>query len=346
VVEDGQAEQPHRISVVIPVYQGETTLARLVDDVLELAVPTRSPDGNLVVVSEVLLVHDHGPDRSPEVMRRLAAEHHQVRALWLSRNFGQHAATLAGMASTGGDWIATLDEDGEHDPAALPSFVDAALRDGAGVVYARPTNPPPHGLLRNAAARVAKGLVARLAGQETTRYQSYRLVLGEIGRSVAAYSGSGVYLDVAMGWVNAKTTTCPVRSKAAGERPSGYSTRRLLSHFWRLVLSSGTKGLRLVSWLGALFGVIGVVVAAALVVSRLTGDKAPEGWTSTVVALLLGTGAILFSLGVIAEYVGVAVNMAMGKPLYLLVSDPQTSPLARRSVPPEAEPASRELLDG
>lgn len=341
--EDREAEQPHRISVVIPVYQGEQTLAGVVEEVLKLAVPTLSPDGHLVVVSEILLVHDHGPDRSADVIRTLATEHPEVRPLWLSRNFGQHAATLAGMASAGGDWIATLDEDGQHDPSSLPSFVDAALRDGASVVYAHPTNPPPHGWLRNTSSRTAKSLVARLAGEEATRYQSYRLVLGEIGRSVAAYSGSGVYLDVAMGWVNARTTTCAVRFREEGGRPSGYSTRRLLSHFWRLVLSSGTKGLRIVSWLGLLFGLIGVVVAVSLVVSRLTGARVPDGWTSTVVALLVGTGAILFSLGVIAEYVGVAVNMAMGKPLYLIVSDPETGPLAR-SRPPS--PTAPEEIDG
>jgi len=333
VPEDAEAEQPHRISVVIPVYQGERTLSGVVDEVLQLATPTLSPDGNLVVVSEILLVHDHGPDESADVIRRLEVEHPRVRSLWLSRNFGQHAATLAGMASSGGDWIATLDEDGQHDPAVLPSFVDAALRDGATLVYAAPTNRAPHGFFRNTASRTAKWLVARLAGEETTKYQSYRLVLGEIGRSVAAYSGSGVYLDVAIGWVNAKTTTCPVRCRGEGGRRSGYSGRRLLSHFWRLVLSSGTRALRIVSWLGVMFAVIGVVVAASLVVSRLTGASVPEGWTSTVVALLLGTGAILFSLGVIAEYLGVAVNMAMGKPLYLIVSDPAHGPLARPNAP-------------
>jgi glycosyltransferase involved in cell wall biosynthesis len=332
--------EPHRISVVIPVYQGERTLPGLVDEVLRLATPTLSPDGHLVVVGEVLLVHDHGPDGSADVIRRLAAEFPQVRPLWLSRNFGQHAATLAGMACAGGDWIATLDEDGQHDPADLPSFVDAAIRDGASVVYADPTNPPPHGFVRNVASRTAKRLASQLAGEQTTRYQSYRLMLGEIGRSVAAYSGSGVYLDVAMGWVNERTTTCPVRCRKEGGRPSGYSTRQLVSHFWRLVLSSGTRALRLVSGLGALLGSIGVIVALTLIITRLTGASAPAGWTSTVVALLLGTGAILFCLGLIAEYVGVAVNMAMGKPLYLIVSDPDDGPLGRRCRPAEAPPAT------
>ena len=75
----------------------------------------------------------------------------------------------------------------------------------------------------------------------------------------------------------------------------------------------------------------GIVVAVALAVTRMVGGSVPEGWTSLIVVMLLGTGAILFALGVIAEYIGVAVNMAMGKPLYLIVSDPARGPLGRGS---------------
>ena len=87
----------------------------------------------------MLLVHDCGPDDSARVMRELAP-HPFVRPVWLSRNFGQHAATLAGMASSGGDWIVTMDEDGQHDPAYIGAMLDVALAEQASVVYAsRPT---------------------------------------------------------------------------------------------------------------------------------------------------------------------------------------------------------------
>ena len=147
---------------------------------------------------------------------------------------------------------------------------------------------------------------------------------------MAAYAGSGVYLDVALGWVAGDVATCPVTLRGEGGRASGYSVRKLLSHFWRMVLSSGTRGLRLVSVLGVLFAVVGVIVAVVIVAGRLGGDTVPEGWTSTVVIVLVSTGSVLFSLGVVAEYVGVAVNMAMGKPPYLIVSDPAQGPLGRR----------------
>ena len=321
---------PHRISIVIPVYQGELTLEALVQEIAKLATPTRTADGHEFQVTEVLLVHDRGPDRSDEVIRRLAGAHDFIRPVWLSRNFGQHPATLAGMASSSGDWIVTMDEDGQHDPADIGSFLDVALSQGAQLVYADPLNPPPHSMLRNGTSRLAKWVFSTfLTGTSVGDFQSYRLVLGEVGRSVAAYAGSGVYLDVAMGWVAGPTATCPVRLRDEGERQSGYSTRSLLSHFWGLVLSSGTRALRMVSALGVLFAVGGIAYTIWLLVAHFTTDATTQGWTSTMVLVLVSTGAILFSLGVIAEYIGVAVSMAMGKPLYLIVGDPKDGPLGR-----------------
>lgn len=320
----------HRVSVVIPVYQGEHTLGALVEEIALLAVPTTTTDGHEFQVTEVLLVHDRGPDRSDEVIRELAAAHDFIRPVWLSRNFGQHPATLAGMASSGGDWIVTMDEDGQHNPADIGSFLDVALSLGSQLVYAKSVNAPPHNMLRNGTSRLAKWIFSTfLTGNSDGVFQSYRMILGEVGRSVAAYAGSGVYLDVAMGWVAGPTASCPVRLRDEGVRRSGYSTRALLSHFWHLVLSSGTRALRLVSALGVLFGVGGISYAIYLLIARFTTDAIPEGWTSTMVAVLVSTGAILFSLGVIAEYVGVAVSMAMGKPLYLIVGDPRDGPLGR-----------------
>ncbi|RLQ81584.1 glycosyltransferase [Mycetocola zhadangensis] len=319
------------MSVVVPVYQGEKTLPSLMREIAPFHVPSITPGGSSYAVTEVLLVFDHGPDRSADVIRELEAEYPFVRGVWLSRNFGQHAATLAGMASSGGDWIVTLDEDGQHDPSDIGGLLDTAMDQSASVVYARPTNEAPHGTLRNASSKGAKWLLAKVfGGENASEYQSFRLVLGSIGRSVAAYSGSGVYLDVAMGWVANRTATSPVLLRQEGDRRSGYSTRRLLSHFVRMVLSTGTRGLRVVSALGVIFAVLGVLMTVFIFVQRIIGGVSAEGWASTIVVILLSSGATLFSLGVIAEYIGVNVNMAMGKPPYVVVTDPANGPLGRK----------------
>ena len=320
----------HQISVVIPVYQGERTLAAVVEELAASVEPRVSPGGRPYRVTEAVLVHDCGPDGSDQTIRDLAERYDWVRPVWLSRNFGQHAATLAGIAASGGEWVVTMDEDGQHDPQALGSLLDTAMTEQADVVYAAPTNEPPHGAVRNLASRGAKVVVERLTkGAQASDFNSYRLILGEVARSVAAYAGPGIYLDVAISWVARRAVTCPVEMRGEGDRPSGYTMRALVSHFWRLVLSSGTRPLRWVSVIGAAGVLLAPIVTVALVTGRALGSWEVPGWTSTMILLMVATGVILFSLGVIAEYVGMAVNMAMGKPLYLPVRDRRDGPLGR-----------------
>jgi len=318
----------HGITIVIPVYQAERTLAGVIDEIEPLTREFRTPRGRRARVNEVIVAYDHGPDRSDHVVREMAATHEWVRAVWLSRNFGQHAATLAGIASSGGDWVATLDEDGQHDPSFIASLLDTALDEQADVVYAQPTNRPPHGAVRNAASRVSKRILETVfGGGRASNFNSYRLILGEVARSVAAYAGTGVYLDVALGWVAARVVTSPVALREEGDRRSGYSYRRLMAHFWRMILTSGTRGLRLVTATGAIFFVGGALFALYLVIMRLASVDIAAGWTSQMVLTALGTGVILISLGIIAEYLGVAVNTALGRPPYMIVRDPSSGPL-------------------
>jgi len=286
----------------------------------------RTPAGREFVIEEVLLVWDRGPGRSDQVLRELAAQYSWVRSLWLSRNFGQHAATLAGMTSSGGDWIVTMDEDGQQDPAFIPQLLDAAYDQGAQLVYGTPTNAPPHSAVRNLASKSVKKLFAgALADGGFAEFNSYRLVLGEIGRSVAAYTGTGVYLDVALSWVVADVATCPVVARREGREASNYTYRRLMGHFGRLIVSSGTRPLFFVSWLGVLFVLMGAAVSIWVLYERITGEIIIAGWASTFVALMLIGGAMLLSLGIIAQYVGAATNMSLGKPLYVVVRDPAST---------------------
>lgn len=316
------------ISVVVPVYRGERTITGLVRELDALTVPSRTPAGLLFRVREIVLVHDCGPDRSDLVLRKLAHEHARVRVIWLSRNYGQDAATIAGMAAARGRWIVTMDEDGQHDPGCIADFLDTAHREGADLVYSRPTNIRPHTPLRNLTSRAAKLVLATLfAFPASTRFESFRLIRGDIGRRLAEVAGNGAYLDVALTWVVGRTATTPVRLRAEGRAESGYNYRRLFSLFWKMVLCTGTRGLRVVSLLGGTLALAGTILAAVVGYSALTGGADdPEGWASIIVVLLLCSGAVLFSLGLIAEYLGVVLHILVGKPLYLTVESPTPRP--------------------
>ncbi|WP_241011024.1 glycosyltransferase [Mycobacterium camsae] len=312
------------VSVVIPVYNGAVTLPDVVKELEQLRSTQETPAGRRFRVDEVLLVWDRGIGGSQEVVRQLAARDEWVHPVWLSRNFGQHPATLAGMTSSGGDWIVTMDEDGQHDPSYIGELLDTAYRDRTQLVYASPSNQPPHGLFRNVASWLTKWLFVRVLvpSDGPKAFNSYRLILGEAGRSVAAYTGAGVFLDVALSWVVTNPSTCSVPMRQEGRPASAYNFRRLVSHFWRLVISSGTRPLRFVSMMGILFALLGFGVAIYSVIQKMVGDITVQGWTSVFVATLVVGGAVLFALGIIAEYIAAAATMAMGKPVYVIVRDP------------------------
>jgi len=107
-------------------------------------------------ICEVVLVHDCGPDRSHKVIQELEKQYRWVRGIWLSRNYGQHAATLAGMASSIGDWVVTMDEHLQQNPADIGGLLDAAISGRCQLVYASPTNPPAYGFLRNSFSALSK----------------------------------------------------------------------------------------------------------------------------------------------------------------------------------------------
>ncbi len=321
---------PRRISIVIPVYAAERTLPTLIEEIVPLTKPQTSPAGNAFVVSEVLLVHDCGPDRSDLTLESLTAKFPFSQAIWLSRNYGQHAATMAGMASTTGDWVVTMDEDGQQNPADIGNMLDYAIASSLQLVYAQPTNPPPHGWLRNFFSRVAKEISSRLLGNQAIgRFNSFRLISGEIARTLAAYCGNGVYLDVGLFWITGRIGHCPIRLRNELDRPSGYSYLKLLGHFWNLILTTGTRPLRLITIMGSFSIVFAMMIATFALYQKFTNQIPVQGWASTVTVVAFFSGCILTALGVIAEYMAVTMGIVMGKPLYVVSSQP-TRPAPRR----------------
>lgn len=321
----------HNISIIVPVFKGEAVLQPLLNQIdlvftqEEKTLVTKN--GNTAKLLEIILVHDGGTDDSPSVMRQLQSQYSHVRCVWLSRNFGQHAATLAGIATSQGDWVATIDEDGQHDPKFIGDLLDVALKTRSQLVYAKPTNLAPHGFIRNSASRFTK-FVARkvLASTNFDSFSSYRLILGEPARALSAYGGTGIYLDAALLWVVASTSTCDVELRKEN-RKSGYSYTTLLSHFGRLIVTAGARPLRVIALLGLIAALSGFTLTIVIVWMRLVTGVTVSGWTSVIVAILVSSGVVMLSLGVISEFIGSIVRLTMGKPNYLVITDPQNGPL-------------------
>lgn len=319
---------PYRISIVIPVYQGEKTLAELVKEITPFTKETVSKDGHSFLVTDIVLVHDCGPDDSGKTIKALAEAHSFVKPVWLSKNFGQHPATLAGMASSTGDWVVTMDEDGQQNPTDISLLLDTALREGAQLVYAKPANAAPHGLIRNLLSMGAKRIATFLLGnREIGHFNSFRLLRGDIARSLAAYCGNGVFLDVALFWITARVSRCSVVLRREQDRPSGYSFKKLFGHFWQLLLTSGTRPLRLITIMGFGSLVLAVLITAYALYVKFYLSVPVQGWASIVIVVAFFSGCILTALGVIAEYMAVTMSIVMGKPLYVVTTKPTSPPV-------------------
>jgi glycosyltransferase involved in cell wall biosynthesis len=262
----------------------------------------------------------------------LAKVDERVVPVWLTRNYGQHAATVAGMASSSHEWVVTMDEDGQHNPASIGALIDTALLNESPLVYGRENNREPHGFFRNVTSKIVKqSVLPLLINNKNLKYfSSFRLMTGEVARTVGAFAQHGAYLDIALSWIVHTSAVCNVSFRNELRPQSGYNTKKLISHFLRLVVSSGTRPLRLITALGLLSFVSGLIGAVIVTVGKYVAGYTSNGWASLFSLLLILGGAILLALGVIAEYVGVLVRRSIGLPLYVIGNDTHTGPLHKK----------------
>lgn len=323
--ENTAANGPLTLSIVVPVYAGEKYLRALVSEVEKLRQRWLSENAPLKI-AELILVDDSAIDGSPDLVDALAAEVPWVRAVHNSTNYGQHAATIAGIVKTTGDWVVTMDEDLQHPPSAIPDLLERVARTRCDIVYARALGRSVHdSKFRDLSSRFYKRVIVWLTGNARIRKaNSFRLIRGAIARAASNVCGHDTYFDVALLWYTKRIETLKMVLKDARyieTKKSGYSIRSLLSHARRMLVSSQVKLLRL----GSLFGLLTVLasVAAAVV---LIGIKVMDpqlievrGWISIMLAITGFGGAIMFLVGIVLEYMSILVLKAHGRPLYFHV---------------------------
>ena len=154
------------------------------------------------------------------------------------------------------------------------------------LVYAQPMNPPPHGWLRNILSRIAKAITTKLLGNnQIGKFNSFRLVDGEIARTLAAYCGNGVYLDIGLFWIVGRIGHCPIRLRNELDRPSGYSYYKLFGHFWNLILTTGTRPLRMITLVGFYSLVLAVTISGYAIYGKLFHEIPVQGWASLLIVV-------------------------------------------------------------
>lgn len=313
------------VSVIVPVYSGENYLERLVEEVRFLRSSWELNEAPINLL-ELILVDDAAIDESPRLADALAAEHAWVTAIHLSRNFGQHAATVAGILHSSGDWVVTLDEDLQHRPSRIEEMLSSAVRKNDDIVYARPEKKAVHGKAwRDESSRRFKRIMEWLTGTPTLRLvNSFRLMRGSIARATASVCTHNTYFDIALTWFTQRISALemPTRDERfSSTGKSGYSLKKLIQHAQRMLFSSQLRFLSIGLWMGFVLFLLSIIAGVYFVVVRITAPEAigVQGWTSLFVAVCASAGLISAMLGICMQYLSTIVLKAHGRPTFFVI---------------------------
>ncbi|HVU03685.1 MAG TPA: glycosyltransferase family 2 protein [Polyangiaceae bacterium] len=301
------------ISVVIPVYNSEESLPRLIPELLAaLEALTRE--------FEIILVDDGSRDRSAAAVRELAAKHAEVRGIELMRNYGQHNALLAGIRVARNAVLVTMDDDLQHPPSELPKLL-AKLAEGADVVYGVPEHQQ-HGLARDLASQITKLVLKGAMGAATaSRISAFRAFRKEVTAAFSGHRGSYVNVDVLLTWGTTRFASVVVRHDERRFGTSNYTFRKLVVHAMNMITGFSVLPLQVASFVG--FAALGFgLLVLAFVLGRylLEGTSVPGfPFLASLVSIL--AGAQLFAIGVIGEYLARIHFRLLDKPLYTVRSD-------------------------
>jgi glycosyltransferase involved in cell wall biosynthesis len=313
------------LSIVVPVYSGEKYLEALVASVGALRqvwINEQSP----VLIDELILVDDEAIDGSSALIENIAAENPWVVPLHLSRNYGQHGATVAGILHSSGEWIVTLDEDLQHPPERISELLAYAVSKQVDVVYAQPSSKVHGKLWRDGSSQTFKRVMEWLTGNPTLRMvNSFRLIRGSIARATASVCSHNTYFDIVLYWFTQRFGT--VEMELSDDRfiitgKSGYNLKSLLAHAQRMLFSSQLRFLTVGIWIGIILFIASFFGGLYFVVAKIVAPEIinVDGWTSLFVMVCMSGGLLAVMLGLALQYLSTLVLKAHGRPTFFTIN--------------------------
>lgn len=297
------------LSVVVPIYRSQDTLRELHRRIVAVIEPI-DPD------FELLLVEDCGGDGSWAIIQDLARADSRICGIQLSRNFGQHAATICGFAHAKGQWIVTLDDDLEQAPENLPDLYKKALEsyDLVYGVYSKRT----HKTWRNITSNVARWMFNKAIPSLNYAYTSFRFIRGDLARALTQFDSPFPFVDGYLSWLTNRYAIIEVPHGNRSHGASNYTFRKLLAHTINVFVTFSDLPLRLASWIGLLFFLIGMGWLGTILIGRLFDLITVSGFASIMAAIILFGGIQLLILGIFGEYMGRMNFKSSKKPLFLV----------------------------
>jgi undecaprenyl-phosphate 4-deoxy-4-formamido-L-arabinose transferase len=295
------------ISVVVPVYNDAALLVDLVAAVK--ATLDGSEDGY-----EIVLVDDGSSDETWSVIRELA-EDERVRALRLTRNYGQHNALLAGIRAARRRITVTIDADLQYPPKYIPELV-ARLDDSADVVYGTAERRAASAR-RRLASSFARRVLRTLMGTDVT-FSSFRAFRTNLRDGFAHFGGPYVALDVLLSWSTRRFASIPIEHSPRREGRSNYSVSKLVTFGLTMLTGFSTRPLRFASLVGFAFTVVGFGLLIFVLVNFLIEGQVVHGFAFLASIISIFAGAQLFALGIIGEYLARVHMRVLDPPTYTI----------------------------
>jgi undecaprenyl-phosphate 4-deoxy-4-formamido-L-arabinose transferase len=298
------------LSVVVPVYNSAVTLPVLLQRLQDALADFPA--------AEIVLVDDGSRDASWAIVDGFAKGSRNVTALRMAKNFGQHAALLAGLRAAAGEVCVTLDDDLQNPPEEIPKLYAALVEGEFDLVYGTP-QAETHGFVRDALSRFTKFALSLATSSQTARSVSaFRIMRRHVVDDLRHVHVHDVLLDVMLSWVTANVGAVRVRNEPRRAGKSAYSPVKLVRHGISMITGYSTLPLRFATVLGLSLTLFGggsllYVFAALLIVGRSV-----PGFPYLVSIVTIFAGAELLTLGIFGEYLARLFTRSMGQPLYVV----------------------------
>ena len=301
-----------KISFVIPCYASEHTISLVVQEIIT------TMDDLQQYSWELVLVNDCSPDNTFEVIRNLCISNPNIIGINLARNFGQHAALMAGFNQVSGDIIVCMDDD-EQTPGNEVGKLLEKIEEGYDVAYARYVSKK-HSIFRNTGSRINSKMTEFLLDKPKDLYiSSYFAIRRYIVDEMVKYDHSFPYVIGLVLRSTKNIANVDVTHRERQEGSSGYSIQKLLSLWMNGFTAFSVKPLRLASLLGLILAAVGFISTIILVLNKLAHpSEVMLGWSSTMAVMMLIGGVLLIVLGIIGEYIGRIYICINKSPQYII----------------------------
>ncbi len=300
-----------RISIVIPVYNAERTIANLVEAlVTELST---------LCALEIVLVNDRSRDTSESICIALFEKYPSIiRFFSLAKNVGEHNAVMAGLNNISGDYAVIMDDDFQNPIQEVKRLIEYTIQTEYDVVYTY-YEKKEHSLFRNLGSLFNDRVANIMLGKPKDLYlSSFKIIKRDLIDEIIKYDLPFPYIDGLVLRSTENIGKFKVKHDARTIGKSGYTLSKLVSLWLNMFTNFSILPLRLATFLGFIFAGLGFLLGILMIVEKLVNPNLPQGYTLLFVFIAVISGVQLISVGILGEYIGRFFLSHTKKPQYLI----------------------------